>query len=265
MKKLLLFCLVHLLCTAVLAQQPLVNAHAHNDYEQDRPLLEALENGFISVEADIHAIDGELYVVHDRPSDLATIPTLEQLYLRPLEQRITENRGEVYPGYDGFFYLMIDIKTEAEDTYVLLRQVLEDYTGIISVVSGDQEEKQRPVKVFLSGNRPIETVLRDPKKFVGLDGRPADLEKNYPPAIMPVISDNYRRFLSSRDPKTIDDKELAHLKQTIAEAHAQGKLLRLWAIPDNPEMWEFLLSIGVDLINTDRLPELRMFLEERGR
>ncbi len=254
--------MAHLLSTGIMAQQPLVNAHAHNDYEQDRPLLEALDNGFISVEADIHAIDGELYVVHDRPGDVAGVPTLEQLYLAPLEQRITENGGEVYPGFEGFFYLMIDIKTDAEDTYVLLRQVLEKYAAIISVVNGDQEER-KPVKVFLSGNRPIDLLINEQKQLAGVDGRPKDLEKNYPPTIMPVISDNYRRFLSSRDPKTIDDKELADLKEFITEAHTQQKLVRLWAIPDNPEMWEFLLSIGVDLINTDRLPELRVFLEER--
>ncbi len=31
----------------------LSQAHAHDDYEHDRPLLDALEHGFTSVEADI--------------------------------------------------------------------------------------------------------------------------------------------------------------------------------------------------------------------
>ena len=33
---------------------PLLRAHAHNDYEHTRPLLDALECGFGSIEADIH-------------------------------------------------------------------------------------------------------------------------------------------------------------------------------------------------------------------
>ncbi|HEY3789313.1 MAG TPA: hypothetical protein VGL71_10685, partial [Urbifossiella sp.] len=35
------------------APSPLRHAHAHNDYEHKRPLLDALEQGFCSVEADI--------------------------------------------------------------------------------------------------------------------------------------------------------------------------------------------------------------------
>ena len=32
---------------------PLPNAHAHNDYEHKRPLFDALDHGFCSVEADV--------------------------------------------------------------------------------------------------------------------------------------------------------------------------------------------------------------------
>ncbi|CAN5909544.1 hypothetical protein BH11GEM2_BH11GEM2_29360 [soil metagenome] len=45
---------------------PLEHAHAHNDYEHTRPLAEALEHGFTSVEADIWLVDGQLLVAHDR-------------------------------------------------------------------------------------------------------------------------------------------------------------------------------------------------------
>lgn len=39
--------------------QPLERAHAHNDYEHDRPLLDALDHGFTSVEADVWLVDGD--------------------------------------------------------------------------------------------------------------------------------------------------------------------------------------------------------------
>jgi hypothetical protein len=38
----------------------LEHAHAHNDYLHQRPLLDALDHGFCSVEADIFLVDGEL-------------------------------------------------------------------------------------------------------------------------------------------------------------------------------------------------------------
>src|SRR5436190_1820266 len=37
----------------------LPNAHAHNDYLHTRPLLDALDQGFCSVEADIHLVNGK--------------------------------------------------------------------------------------------------------------------------------------------------------------------------------------------------------------
>ena len=45
---------------------PLTRAHAHNDYLHARPLLDALDHGFCSVEADIYLVDGQLLVAHDR-------------------------------------------------------------------------------------------------------------------------------------------------------------------------------------------------------
>ena len=37
-------------------------AHAHNDYMHERPLFDALDNGFRSIEADVFAIGDSLHV-----------------------------------------------------------------------------------------------------------------------------------------------------------------------------------------------------------
>src|SRR5271154_2391532 len=62
---------------------PLRHTHAHNDYEHTRPLFDALDQGFTSVEADIYLVDGQLLVGHTR-SSLKPERTLEKLYLDPL-------------------------------------------------------------------------------------------------------------------------------------------------------------------------------------
>jgi hypothetical protein len=49
------------------------------------------------------------------------------------------------------------------------------------------------------------------------------------------------------------------LKQLIAETHNKGKLLRLWAIPDNEIYWLKLFDMGVDIINTDKVAECRKY------
>src|SRR3954467_12818887 len=71
---------------------PLTRVHAHNDYEHKRPLFDALEHGFCSVEADIYLVDGQLLVAHMR-SQVKPERTLEKLYLDPLQERVKQNGG----------------------------------------------------------------------------------------------------------------------------------------------------------------------------
>src|SRR3954451_14184885 len=66
---------------------PLVRAqlHAHNDYEHDRPLVDALEAHAMGIEADIHLIDGQLLVAHKK-EEVEPGRTLQSLYLDPLRK-----------------------------------------------------------------------------------------------------------------------------------------------------------------------------------
>jgi len=238
-----------------------IQGHSHNDYEHENPLEDALKNGFISVEADVHLVDDELYVSHDLPKELDTALTLEKLYLDPLKKHILKNNGLVYPNYAGSFYLMIDFKSSATPSYKKLKAVLSNYLSILSVVH-DKIEEKAAVKIFISGNRPINEVLNDDPKLARLDGRPDDLNKDIPKSIMPVISDNYNNFLSWNGYGEIDEHEKKKLLALIQKTHAQNKKLRLWASPDNMNVWKFLRDNGVDLINTDRVKEFRMFIEQ---
>ncbi len=243
----------------------LPNAHAHNDYEQARPLLDALNHGFTSLEADVHLINGTIYVAHDSPRDLTQTPTLQTLYLEPLYRWITEHDGAVYTNYEGPIFLMIDIKTKAEPTYQALNSVLAPFKRILwhvekgKVIPG-------PVRIFLSGNRPIARVQEEEVQLAGIDGRPNDIGKAYSANFMPVISDNYRRHLSWRGKKGEPSREeCEQLKSWITAAHAEGKLVRLWASPENEKVWLTLRELGVDLLNTDRLSELKDFLLREGK
>src|ERR687898_3160750 len=131
--------------------KPLPQAHAHNDYEHKRPLLDALDHGFTGVEADIWLVDGKLLVAHEE-AHLKPERTLEALYLEPLKKRVAENGGRVYPESDGFT-LLIDIKTEGEPTYKALAEVLSKYADVLTVVR-DGKVQTGAVTAVVSGNRP---------------------------------------------------------------------------------------------------------------
>ena len=264
----LILALLPAVCTLLCPAQvvPLPNAHAHNDYEHPRPLIDALENGFISVEADVFLIDGVFYVYHDLPAILDQKRTLEHLYLKPLKKIIEKNDGYVYPGYEDFFYLMIDIKSEALPAYQQLKGLLGKYRSFISTVRQGEEEKTKPVKVFLSGSisgGPHENIIREDMLLAAVDGRPDDLGKGIAARVMPVVSDHYRKFLSWNGKGVVNEKEKKKLQAFVNQAHTEGKKVRLWGAPDIPKVWAFLLDNGVDLINTDKLAGLREYLTGR--
>ena len=243
-----------LLSSAAFAQvRPLPNAHAHNDYEHEKPLLDALSRGFTSVEADIYLIDGELYVAHDFPRP-ENRRTLKELYLEPLRRRIAENGGVVYAGESTPVFLMIDVKSEAEATYQALKNQLAGYADLLNY-----PRHPGPVTVILSGNRATETVRNDPARRVGIDGRPADLEKKYVADLMPLISDNYANVLGWRGEGKIPRAERRRLKSLTKQAHTRGMKVRLWASPENEAVWKVLRKAGADLISTDQLERLCHF------
>ncbi len=235
-----------------------IQGHAHNDYENENPLFDAIENGFTSVEADVYLIEDDLYVSHDYPKELNPSFTLEKLYLAPLKEHIIKNNGSVFPNKSDMFFLMIDFKSAGKPSYEKLKKILANYLTILSTVE-NEIEKKGPVKVFISGNRPIEEILNDEPKLVGIDGRPNDLNKNIPSSIMPVISDKYPNFITWNGNGEINGDEKKTLKILVQNVHAQNKKLRLWGSPDNTNVWTFLLENGVDLINTDNLKGFKEF------
>jgi hypothetical protein len=135
---------------------PLRHAHAHNDYEHKRPLLDALAHGFCSVEADVFLVDGELLVGHER-KDLRPGCTLEKLYLDPLRQRARANGGRVYRGGPTVF-LLVDVKSEAKPTYAALDRVLARYDDLLSVTR-DGRSREGAVTVVVSGNCDREAIM----------------------------------------------------------------------------------------------------------
>ena len=239
---------------------PLPEAHAHNDYEHTRPLLDALDHGFTSVEADIQLIDGKLYVGHDMPRGKNNLPTLQKAYLDPLRNWINDHQGQVYPGYSDPVYLMIDIKTDAEATYAVLKKILSKYQDMFTSWDGAVQH-DRQILVFLSGNRPIDTILGENKRLVALDGRPEDLGKGIPSVFMPVISENYFKIIQWNGKDELSKTDFATLKELAKSVHAEGKKLRLWATPETETTWFILRKAGIDLLNTDQLARLQQFLQ----
>jgi hypothetical protein len=237
-------------------------AHAHNDYEHERPLFDALECNFKSIEADIYSVGDSLYVAHDF-NQIKPGRTLRQFYLEPLKNEISKNNGSVY-GNGEEVILFIDIKDDGLKTYQNLHRILTEYKSHLTSFA-PEKKKRGSIMVVVSGNRPFEFMQSQTIRYAGFDGRIENLNSGISPNLMPVVSDNWAKYFSWNGTGQMPDEEKLKLKNFADKAKNQGYLLRFWNTPNRtPEqrkaVWTELKNAEVGLIGADELKELQKFL-----
>ncbi|GAQ55041.1 phosphatidylinositol-specific phospholipase C/glycerophosphodiester phosphodiesterase family protein [Streptomyces acidiscabies] len=259
-------------------REPLWRAHAHNDYEHPRPLFDALDHRFGSVEADIFLVDGgtslsersrglggQLLIGHE-VSDLDPTRTLESLYLEPLAARVRANHGSVYRGWRKPIQLLIDIKTEGSSTYLELDRHLQRYPGLFTTYAHGRVRKGA-VTAVISGDRAARGPLEaQTYRRAFYDGRLADLGTAAPASLIPLISDNWTLNFTWLGVGSFPEAERQRLRGIVSAAHERGQKVRFWATPDlagpaRDALWAELLAAGVDYFNTDDLAGLEVFLD----
>ena len=237
------------------AQYTTLNAHSHNDYENEIPFLLAYDNHFGSIEADIWAVNGELYVAHYQ-ADIKPERTLDGLYLKPVAEIFSQNGGRAWKNNPATFQLLIDLKTPVEPTLSILIEKLKNYPGVF-----DPDVNPNAVRIVLSGNRPEPADFNKYSAFIFYDGL---LDRKYDVELLkkvPLFSENLRKFTSWNGEGDIIDKEKKRIKSVIDSIHGLNNKIRFWNAPDNPNAWEILMKMGVDYINTDKITELSGYLK----
>ncbi|WP_461451850.1 phosphatidylinositol-specific phospholipase C/glycerophosphodiester phosphodiesterase family protein [Mucilaginibacter sp.] len=237
---------------------PLLNGFAHNDYWHKRPLLDALDNGYTYIEADVYERDGKLIVAHILPI-LNRHRTLDNTYLDPLLDRVINNHGSVYTGYANSVTLMIDVKSDADRTYFVLDQLLKKYSKMLSSYSNGQIHVGA-VTIVISGNKPVKLLSTENSRYAFVDEDLRSVKRDTLSDMYMMSSCKYSKLLNWRGVGSIPSIEKQRLCAFISAAHEHGRKVRLWASPEDTHVWKTLLDCGVDLINTDKLKELKNFL-----
>jgi len=229
----------------------LLPAYAHNDYENQRPLFEALELGYRGVEADYYVVDGELLVGHD-VDDLQPDRTLEALYLLPLRQRVAQ-LGTVCADR-SVFTLNIESKEPGEDAYRALHDRLHGYADILSVVR-DGVETPGPVQVVLVGwHPPLDDLSRQRVRLVSVQAHFADLPEDhaaYPSHLLRMISVAYKTQFTWRGGSRVPARFERRLAAVLTARDAvPGRIVRVFRVPESIHIYRALVRGGVDLIGT---------------
>jgi len=255
----LFICHLHGLCQI----QSLPHAYAHNDYWHKRPLLDALENGFTHVEADVYLRHSRLVVSHNPPL-FRRKHTIEELYLQPLLKRFETTRTDG-PSTLDTIVLMIDIKSKGRKTICALNKILEQYKPVLSSCENGRVNI-RNLTIVITGHRPLRQLESEEVRylFVDADLKNVSHQQDLTDLYM-TASCKYSSLIRWKGKGQIPTSEQSRLMALVDRAHAIGAKVRLWNSPDKKPVWDFLMNCGVDLINTDKLIALRQyFADARG-
>lgn len=261
--RLLLVLLVFAGSTCQAQNSLLAHGFAHNDYWHRRPLYDALDKGYVNIEADIYLRKGQLIVAHLMPV-FKKKKTLEQLYLKPLLEGVKGTNKQIH-GVLAPLTLMIDIKSDADKTYAELEPLLQKYKSILSSYENGKLIR-RQVTVVITGHKPYALIKAQANRIAFIDEDLMKVEDDISAeGLYQTASCKYSRMLSWEGTGEIPRHEKERLTSYVAAAHQYGKKVRLWGSPENELVWAELLACGVDLINTDKLEELQNFLMAQQR
>lgn len=251
----LFYVLVFSLATSLVFSQPaftysVANAHSHNDYEQAVPFYQALHAGFGSIEADIFLVDNVIYVAHTQ-QQINKNRSLDKLYLQPLSNAIKSNGGFPFKDSAKKLQMLIDLKNTPEKTIEAFIHLLKQYPEIAN---------NKNITWTITGGQPDVALWYTYPSFIHFDGQ---LNKNYDEQALKRIamfSGNLSDFTKWNGKSNIGEQDVIKLNAAIQKTHSMQKKIRFWNAPDFVNAWYQLMHLGVDYINTDKIPELQQFI-----
>ena len=230
------------------------NAHSHNDYQHEPPLIQAYASKFGSIEADVMLSEDELLVAHTE-RDLPNHRTFEDAYIKPLVGYIKSNNGYAYEDTAQKLVLMLDVKSEAIGSIKKLIELLGKYPEITNC---------KTLMILVSGNKPVPSTFTSYPSYIWFDGLLSDKYKPEELSRIAILSDNFKSYSAWKGGGDPPQKDWDNLKKAVAKGHALGKKVRIWNTPDFVEGWQKTLELDVDYIDTFSIKSLAEFLKKNS-
>lgn len=231
------------------------NAHSHNDYLQTQPFYMAYANRFASIEIDVFLKNDSLYVAHEE-KEIKPGHTIQNLYLKPLLQELTLQKGKVYPG-GGKLQFLIDLKTKGETTLRALEKQLAPIRTYFDV-----NQHPEAVRLVISGDMPSPDRFKQFDSIFFFDGRANIDYSTEQLQRIAFYSAPFQAFSVWNGLGRITEPERQKLKVFVDSIHRLGKPVRFWGCPDTKTAWQAFIKLGVDYLNTDSPNALATFLNK---
>jgi hypothetical protein len=243
--------------------QILQNLVLTQEFLSDKDIWQTFTQGVVHYEAQIMYIYGEVYVTSQMPDSANHIlPTLRSSYLLPIYSQYKKNGGKVHENFDEEMYLFLDIKYDARKTYLKIWEELSPYNEILTYRIGPQWHDGK-LRIIFVGNAPLRILQQERISFAGAQGSIDDLSKNYDSKVMPIIGINFENDINWNGVGKMPFDEFMKTKDVIKKAHDQNKKVRVYNCPEDENIWDVMITAGVDLINCSNPLKFNKFISAR--
>ncbi len=250
----LLFSFV-ILITSIAQEYTSSSIFAHNDYVHPIPFYTAYYQQVGFIEADVFLQQNELMVAHTK-EEIEEGKTLDELYFKPLLQKITKHEGFVYANHTKSLTLMIDLKTDGVATLSELVKQLKKYSKLLSCST---------LQIAVSGNVPDRSQWSNYPDFIHFDGRPGIAYTENQLSRISMISTSFKDLAQWNGKGVLTQSEHEKLTTLIDAVHVKGKKIRFWGAPDFVNAWLTWMKLKVDVIGTDDVSGLSDFIKSKSK
>jgi hypothetical protein len=237
-------------------------AYVAHDWKTKRPRLDALELGYLGVEADVVLVTDTFMLAND-PKQVNPEAGFESTYLWHFLDGLSRCK-RLQPDPRPFLVLIAD-RAPTPESRLYMASLLGRYRGLLKPVDGT------PIAEFiLTGAQDTPaTIPEDLRKYVGFEWRVTSQQPAPPPAEAApyrLLGIDWRKEIGwdgAGQPPAAAKKLVA---AAVAAAKAvPGTRVRAYNVPSSGRAWAWLLDAGVDLVGVDDPVEGARLLADRAR
>lgn len=235
---------------------------SHNDYLNEKPLFNALENGLRCIEVDLFSKGGRIYVAHTE-NEIDFNKTFEEMYLKKIQKLIESKNLSINKSIPLYLYLDLKNGDEFGDE---LFQLLSKYKSILCYKN---LEGYHEGYVKILGNK-WEYIKHLEENFFFAEAKIHEMNIPMSSQEVFIINGEWSKHFNWNGKSEMPIDQELKLKSMVNAAHSKARLIRFWGIedsatPQRERIWKKLIDCGVDLISSDDLKALSNFHQKYSK
>jgi hypothetical protein len=229
-------------------------AISKDDHKNKIPLQEALNVNFAGVSVKVKIgkdglikCDGKLF---------------EDLYLKPLQKRASENNGWIYPGRPDEFFVIVEVNGDSLIAFKAFEKLFDSYSGILSSFI-DGKRNKKAVKLVLTGDIPRSKFLETQNKYCTIDEPIQKIDSRYDGNSISISTLNFKKLFNWDGTQNMPNMQYHSFISYLKNSRKAGHLSFVTNIPQNPNAWGIMLEAGADFLEVDDFEAFIVFWRNR--